>query len=72
MESDHLQQFLAEIEERICTCGAGHGSGEGHTDWCEWVEEYSCPPAPEGHQESPQAACGPVSRIARRVLEGDE
>ena len=26
----------AEKEER--TCGAGHGSGEGHTDWCEWLE----------------------------------
>lgn len=58
MESDHLQQFLAEIEERICTCGAGHGSGEGHTDWCEWVEEYSCPPAPE------------AQLAARHALEG--
>ena len=26
----------AEKEER--TCGAGHGSLEGHTDWCEWLE----------------------------------
>lgn len=23
-------------EEFECTCGAGHGSLEGHTDWCEW------------------------------------
>lgn len=22
-------------EERLCTCGAA-GSGEGHTEWCEW------------------------------------
>lgn len=24
-------------EERMCTCGAGHGSLEGHTNWCAWV-----------------------------------
>ena len=24
-------------EELECTCGAGHGSGEGHTDWCDWA-----------------------------------
>jgi len=29
------QEFL---EETICTCGAGHGSGEGHTDWCHWLK----------------------------------
>lgn len=25
------------LEETVCTCGAGHGSGEGHTDWCAWL-----------------------------------
>lgn len=28
-----------EQEEKECTCGAGHGSLEGHTDWCEWLEK---------------------------------
>jgi len=23
-------------EERTCTCGAGHGSLEGHTEWCDY------------------------------------
>ena len=27
-----------EIEERDCTCGAGHGSLEGHMSWCEWLD----------------------------------
>ena len=26
-----------EAEERRCTCGAGHGSLEGHMDWCAWL-----------------------------------
>lgn len=26
-----------EIEERECTCGAGHGSLEGHMAWCAWL-----------------------------------
>lgn len=25
------------FEEQICTCGAGHGSLEGHMDWCAWT-----------------------------------
>lgn len=25
-----------KAEERFCTCGAGHGSNEGHVDWCAW------------------------------------
>jgi hypothetical protein len=24
-------------EERFCDCGAGHGSVEGHTNWCVWL-----------------------------------
>ena len=35
----------AEKEERTCTCGAGHGSLEGHTDWCEWLERRRKPRA---------------------------
>jgi hypothetical protein len=27
-----------EREERLCNCGAGHGSHEGHVAWCNWVE----------------------------------
>ena len=27
----------ATREERICSCGAGHGSLEGHMDWCAFV-----------------------------------
>jgi hypothetical protein len=27
---------IAFMEETACNCGAGHGSGEGHTDWCVW------------------------------------
>lgn len=27
----------ATREERICSCGAGHGSLEGHMDWCDFV-----------------------------------
>lgn len=27
----------AWLEETSCTCGAGHGSGEAHTDWCHWT-----------------------------------
>ena len=31
------------LEETICSCGAGHGSGEAHTDWCPWpkVETFA-------------------------------
>jgi len=32
-----------QIEETVCSCGAGHGSLEGHTDWCAWfkVERFA-------------------------------
>lgn len=30
-------QSAADDEEEFCTCGAGHGSGEEHTDWCKWT-----------------------------------
>lgn len=26
-------------EENLCTCGAGHGSLEGHMAWCAWLDE---------------------------------
>jgi len=41
MGSDYLQQLWAGLEERICTCGVGHGSNEAHHIGCEWLEPYS-------------------------------
>jgi len=41
MGSDYLQQLWAGLEERICTCGAGHGSNEAHHIGCEWLEYHS-------------------------------
>ena len=32
-----MKRLLARHEDRICSCGAGHGSLEGHLDWCAWV-----------------------------------
>ena len=32
------QAMMQRFENRFCTCGAGHGSGEPHTDWCHWNE----------------------------------
>jgi hypothetical protein len=29
---------VAWMEETVCSCGAGHGSGEGHTEWCPWTK----------------------------------
>lgn len=41
MGSDYLQQLWAGLEERICTCGAGHSSNEAHHIGCEWLEYHS-------------------------------
>lgn len=41
MGSDYLQKLWAGLEERICTCGVGHGSNEAHHIGCEWLEPYS-------------------------------
>lgn len=30
-----------KAEEKLCTCGAGHGSGFPHTEWCEWTNSES-------------------------------
>lgn len=30
-------------EERECTCGAGHGSLEGHTGWCAYQPKKESP-----------------------------
>ena len=48
-------ETLAEIEERICSCGAGHGSGEGHTGWCDFTDYQDLPPRPAetAHPEQP-------------------
>lgn len=35
-------------EERMCTCGAGHGSLEGHMDWCHYVIALAAAPQPMG------------------------
>ena len=32
---------LEHIEEAACTCGAGHGSHEGHLGWCLWLQFVS-------------------------------
>jgi hypothetical protein len=39
-------ETLAQTEERICSCGAGHGSGEGHTEWCDFTDYQALPPCP--------------------------
>lgn len=39
-------ETLAQIEERICSCGAGHGSGEGHMGWCDFTDYQALPPRP--------------------------
>lgn len=41
------------IEEQLCTCGAGHGSLEGHLDWCNWLDASPAPvtPAPSDAPE---------------------
>lgn len=31
----------ADHEERTCTCGAGHGSLEGHMEWCDFITEQA-------------------------------
>ena len=33
-------------EEAMCSCGAGHGSLEGHMDWCDYVEALAAAPQP--------------------------
>ena len=39
---------IAEIEEARCTCGAGHGSGEPHMDWCDLEDVSDCCPTCRG------------------------
>lgn len=39
------RQTEDEREEAECSCGAGHGSLEGHTGWCDFVSP------PEPHME---------------------
>lgn len=36
--TDDQKQAINDAEDRLCTCGAGHGSGYGHTDWCDWSD----------------------------------
>lgn len=30
-------------EETTCSCGAGHGSGETHTEWCAYLTDSPAP-----------------------------
>lgn len=39
--TDDGSRVVAQREDEICTCGAGHGSGEDHMDWCEWLDSKS-------------------------------
>jgi hypothetical protein len=32
------REALDLAEELACNCGAGHGSLEGHVDWCAWLK----------------------------------
>jgi hypothetical protein len=34
--------LIQHAEEHLCTCGAGHGSLEGHVEWCEWLRSEWC------------------------------
>lgn len=36
--SDYCDPCRRKIEEICCGCGAGHGSLEGHLDWCDMAE----------------------------------
>ena len=33
----YARNSLEWLEENTCSCGAGHGSGEGHVEWCTWL-----------------------------------
>ena len=39
-------ETIAQIEDRICSCGAGHGSGEAHMGWCDFVSYQALPDYP--------------------------
>lgn len=60
-------ETLAQIEERICSCGAGHGSGEGHTGWCDFTDYQALPPRPaepaQAAQVDPLLRLHSVARI---------
>lgn len=34
--------LIQQAEEQLCTCGAGHGSLEGHIAECEWLKSEWC------------------------------
>lgn len=36
----HSARALLEqlSKDTACSCGAGHGSLEGHMDWCDWID----------------------------------
>lgn len=46
IEPSSTSETHAQAEDRICSCGAGHGSLEGHLDWCDWISYLALPTAP--------------------------
>lgn len=44
--TDKLREDEAAREEAVCSCGAGHGSLEGHTDWCDYEPALAAAPQP--------------------------
>lgn len=41
---EHLPlRDVEKSEDALCTCGAGHGSLEGHLAWCAWAETQQKP-----------------------------
>lgn len=46
-EAAALEADEAAQEEALCSCGAGHGSLEGHMSWCDYDAAPARPSAPE-------------------------
>lgn len=47
-------ETTAQMEERVCSCGAGHGSLEGHTEWCDWTSYLALPARTPAALASPE------------------
>ena len=59
-------QDEARREEVECTCGAGHGSLEGHTGWCDYT-----PPQPAPVNDTPEIEHEPRDVVMRGVDRDD-
>lgn len=42
------RDWKVALEDEMCTCGAGHGSLEGHLDWCDYRDRSDSGPSKEG------------------------